>query len=164
MKRASGQYQRIAAAWQSRTLRERRVMLVGAGLLAVLLIWWWLIDPALSTRKKMQQQLPELRAQSEQVRALAKKISELPATVSAAQPLSRPELERLLAEAGLKAQQITVADNTVTLNFSNASFSALIEWLQKVQREQQLFVTEATVTARERLDCVDATLSLQRPS
>lgn len=164
MKRALGQYQRIAAAWQSRTLRERRVMLVGAGLLAVLLIWWWLIDPALSTRKKMQQQLPELRAQSEQVRALAKKISELPATVSAAQPLSRPELERLLAEAGLKAQQITVADNTVTLNFSNASFSALIEWLQKVQREQQLFVTEATVTARERLDRVDATLSLQRPS
>lgn len=164
MKRALGQYQRIAAAWQSRTLRERRVMLVGAGLLAVLLIWWWLIDPALSTRKKMQQQLPELRAQSEQVRALAKKISELPATVSAAQPLSRPELERLLAEAGLKAQQITVADNTVTLNFSDASFSALIEWLQKVQREQQLFVTEATVTARERLDRVDATLSLQRPS
>lgn len=164
MKRASGQYQRIAAAWQSRTLRERRVMLVGAGLLAVLLIWWWLIDPALSTRKKMQQQLPELRAQSEQVRSLAKKITEMPATVSAAQPLSRPELERLLGEAGLKAQQITVADNTVTLNFSDASFSALIEWLQKVQREQQLFVTEATVTARERLDRVDAMLSLQRPS
>lgn len=164
MKRASGQYQRIAAAWQSRTLRERRVMLVGAGLLAVLLIWWWLIDPALSTRKKMQQQLPELRAQSEQVRALAKTITELPATVSAAQPLSRPEIEHLLAEASLKAQQITVADNTVTLNFSDASFSALIEWLQKVQREQKLFVTEATVTARERLDRVDATLSLQRPS
>jgi type II secretory pathway component PulM len=57
-----------------------------------------------------------------------------------------------------------MADNTVTLNFSDVSFTALIGWLQKVQREQQLFVIEATVTARERLDRVDATLSLQRPS
>lgn len=164
MKRASGQQQRIAAAWQSRTLRERRVLLVGVAFLSVLLIWWWLIDPALSTRKKMQQQLPELRAQSAQLQALAKEVTELPAVVPATQPMSRQELERLLNASGLKAQQITVADNTVTLNFSDTSFSALTEWLQKVQREQQLSVIEATVTARERLDRVDATLSLQRPS
>ena len=164
MKRASGKHQRIAAAWQSRTLRERRVLLVGAALLAVLLSWWWLIDPALGTRKKMQQQLPELRAQSAQLQALAKEIAELPAAVPAAQLLSQQELERLLTASGLKAQQITVADNTVTLNFSDTSFSVLTEWLQKVQREQQLSVTEATVTARERLDRVDATLTLQRPS
>ncbi len=164
MKRAPTQHQRIAAAWQSRTLRERRVMLVGVVLLAMLLIWWWLIDPALSMRKKMQQQLPELRAQSAQMQTLAKTIAELPATVPAGQPLSRPELERLLAASGLRAQQLTVADNTVTLNFSDTSFSALTEWLQKMQHDQQLFVTEATITARERLDRVDATLSLQRSS
>ena len=57
-----------------------------------------------------------------------------------------------------------MTDSTVTLNFSDTSFSALTEWLQQAQREQQLSVTEATVTARERLDRVDATLSLQRAS
>lgn len=164
MKRASGKHQRIAVIWKSRTLRERRVLLVGAALLAVLLSWWWLIDPALSIRKKMQQQLPELRAQSAQLQSLAKEFAKLPAVVPAAQPLSQPELERLLTASGLKAQQITMTDTTVRLNFSDTSFSALTEWLQKVQREHQLFVTEATVTARERLDRVDATLSLQRPS
>lgn len=164
MSRASDQHQRISAAWQSRTLRERRVLLMGAALLILLLIWSWLIDPALSTRKKMQQQLPELRAQSAQMQALAKEITGLPAAPPAAQPVSRQALERLLTESGLKAEQITVADNMVTLNFSDASFSSLTEWLQKIQREQQLSVTEATVTARERLDRVDATLSLQRPS
>ena len=164
MKRASGKHQRIAVIWKSRTLRERRVLLVGAALLAVLLSWWWLIDPALSIRKKMQQQLPELRAQSAQLQSLAKEFAKLPAVVPAAQPLSQPELERLLTAAGLKAQQITMTDTTVRLNFSDTSFSALTEWLQKVQREQQLSVIEATVTARERLDRVDATLSLQRPS
>jgi general secretion pathway protein M len=164
MKHLSDQHQRIAVVWQSRTLRERRVLLIGATLLAVLLIWWWLIDPALSTRKKMRQQLPELQAQSAQLQALAKEVADLPAAPPAAQPLSRQALEYLLTASGLKAQQITMADNTVTLNFSDVSFAALTGWLQKVQREQQLFVIEATVTARERLDRVDATLSLQRPS
>lgn len=164
MKLAPGQHQRIAAFWQSRTLRERRVLLAAAVLLILLLTWWWLIDPAISMRKKMQQQLPELRAQSAQLQALAKEVTELPAAAPATQPLSRQELEHLLSASGLKAHQITVTDSTVTPNFSDTSFSALIEWLQQVQREQQLSVTEATVTARERLDRVDATLSLQRSS
>jgi general secretion pathway protein M len=158
------QRQQITAAWQSRTLRERRVLLTGAALLLALLCWWWLIDPAISARKKIQQQLPLLRAQTAQMEALAKETSALAAAVPAAQSLSRQELERLLVESGLKAQQITVTDSTVTLSLSDASFSALTEWLQKMQREQRLFVTEATVTARERLDRVDATLFLQRPS
>jgi len=164
MSRALDQRQRIATAWQSRTQRERRILLIGAVLLALLLCWWWLLEPAISTRKKMLQQLPELRAQSAQMQALAKQVAEMPAASPVAEALSRAELERLLTESGLKAQQITVTDSAATLNFSDASFSALTAWLQKVQREQQLSVTEATVTARERLDRVDVTVSLQRPS
>jgi general secretion pathway protein M len=157
------QRQQIVTAWQSRTLRERRVLLIGAALLMALLSWW-LIDLSISARKKIQQQLPVLRAQSAQMQALAKEISALPASAPAALPLSQQELERWLTDSGLKAQQITVADNIVTLNLSDASFSALTEWLQKMQREQRLFVTEVNVTARERLDRVDVTLSLQRSS
>lgn len=157
------QRQQIVTAWQSSTLRERRVLLIGAALLMALLSWW-LIDLSISARKKIQQQLPVLRAQSAQMQALAKEISALPASAPAALPLSQQELERWLTDSGLKAQQITVAENIVTLNLSDASFSALTEWLQKMQREQRLFVTEVNVTARERLDRVDVTLSLQRPS
>ncbi len=63
--------QRIAAAWQGLVPRERRLLMLGSVALAVLLSWWWLIDPAIKTRQKMQQQLPELRAQSMQMRVLA---------------------------------------------------------------------------------------------
>lgn len=163
MKYGLVQRQQIATAWQSRTLRERRVLLISAALLMALLSWW-LIDPAISARKKIQQQLPVLRAQSAQMQALAQEFSALPASAPAALLLSQQELERWLTDSGLKAQQITVTDSTVMLNFSDASFSALTEWLQKMQREQRLFVTEVNVTARERLDRVDVTLSLQRPS
>jgi len=67
-------------------------------------------------------------------------------------------------DSGLKAEQITLTDGKFMLSFSDVPFSTLTEYLQKAQREQQLIVTEATMTARDRLDRVDAKLSLQRPA
>ncbi len=156
--------QRIAAAWQGLTLRERRLLMLGSASLFVLICWFWVIDPAIKTRKKMQQQLPELRAQSAQLRALALEVADLPPAAPLAQALSREELERSLMDAGLKAEQITLTDGKFMLSFSDVPFSTLTDYLQKAQREQQLTVTEATMSARDRLDRVDAKLALQRPS
>ena len=156
--------QRIAAAWQGLTLRERRLLMLGSASLVVLLCWFWVIDPAIKTRKKMQQQLPELRAQAAQLRALAQEVADLPPAAPVAQALSREALEHSLMDSGLKADQITLVDGKLTLSFSDVPFSTLTDYLQKAQREQQLIVTEATMTARDRLDRVDAKLSLQRPA
>ncbi len=156
--------QRIASAWQGLMPRERRLLILGGVALAVLLSWWWVIDPAIKMRKKMQQQLPELRAQSMQMRMLAQEAATLPAAVSIAQFLSRQEIERLLMDSGLKAEQVTLTDSTVILSFSDVPFSGLTDYLQKAQREQQLTVIQVTITARDRIDRVDAKISLQRPS
>jgi general secretion pathway protein M len=156
--------QRIAAAWQGLMPRERRLLILGGVALAVLLSWWWVIDPAIKVRKNMRQQLPELRAQSMQMRMLAQEVATLPAAVPVTQSLSGQEIERLLMDSGLKAEQITLADNTVLLSFSDVPFSGLTDYLQKAQREQQLTVIQATITARDRIDRVDARISLQRPS
>lgn len=156
--------QRIAAAWQGLTLRERRLLMLGSALLVVLLCWFWVIDPAIKMRKKMQQQLPELRAESAQLRALAQEVADLPPATPVAQSLSREALERSLMDSGLRAEQITLTDGKFMLSFSDVPFSSLTDYLQKVQREQQLTVIEAMMTARDRLDRVDAKLSLQRPA
>ena len=156
--------QRIASAWQGLMPRERRLMMLGGVALAVLLSWWWVIDPAIKMRKKMQQQLPELRAQSMQMRMLAQEAATLPAALPVAKSLSRQEIERLLMDSGLKAEQVTLADSTFILNFSDVPFSGLTDYLQKAQREQQLTVIQVTMTARDRIDRVDAKISLQRPS
>jgi general secretion pathway protein M len=156
--------QRIAAAWQGLMPRERRLLMLGGVALAVLLSWWWVIDPAIKMRKKMQKQLPELRAQSMQMRMLAQEAATLPAAVLLAQSLSRQEIERLLMDSGLKAEQVTLTDSTAILSFSDVPFSGLTDYLQKAQREQQLTVIQATITARDRIDRVDAKISLQRPS
>ena len=156
--------QRIAAAWQGLTLRERRLLMLGSASLVVLLCWFWVIDPAIKIRKKMQQQLPELRAESAQLRALAQEIVDLPPAAPVAQALSREALERSLMDSGLRAEQITLTDGKFMLSFSDVPFSTLTDYLQKAQREQQLTVIEAMMTARDRLDRVDAKLSLQRPA
>lgn len=156
--------QRITAARQGLTLRERRLLMLGSTSLVVLLCWFWVIDPAIKTRKKMQQQLPELRTQSVQLRALAQEVAALPSAASVTQSLSREALERSLMDSGLKAEQITLSDGRFMLSFSDVPFSTLTDFLQKAQREQQLVITEATMSARDRIDRVDAKLSLQRPS
>jgi type II secretory pathway component PulM len=156
--------QRITAAWQGLTLREHRLLMLGSTSLVVLLCWFWVIDPAIKTRKKMQQQLPELRTQSVQLRALAQEVAALPSAASVTQSLSREALERSLMDSGLKAEQITLSDGRFMLSFSDVPFSTLTDFLQKAQREQQLVITEATMSARDRIDRVDAKLSLQRPS
>ena len=157
-------HQRITAAWQGLTLREHRLLMLGSTSLVVLLCWFWVIDPAIKTRKKMQQQLPELRTQSVQLRALAQEVAALPSAASVTQSLSREALERSLMDSGLKAEQITLSDGRFMLSFSDVPFSTLTDFLQKAQREQQLVITEATMSARDRIDRVDAKLSLQRPS
>jgi general secretion pathway protein M len=155
---------RWSVLWQRRKLRERRVLLVSSLLLLVVIGWLGVVEPALLARQTLLQQVPELRAQLARLQSLAREVADLPTVAPAAGLLSQQVLEQSLTAAGLKAQQIRVSEQEVTLNFSDVSFASLAAWLQQVQQEQQLSVTEATVSARERVDRVDATLSLQPPS
>lgn len=154
---------RFSRFWSSRTDRERRILAAGVALLSLILLWLLLIDPALEARARWQKDLPELRNQLAQMRALSNEINSLPARpASAAAELSRPAIERSLNDKGLRPQSLTITDEKLTLSFTDVSFAMLTEWLQQWQSGAQLAVTDATVTARERLGRVDARLILQR--
>ncbi len=148
--------------WYGRTPRERRILAVGGGLLLLVLVWLVLIDPALQGREQWNKALPGLRADVAQMQALAQQAAAAPAAAPAAPMPDRAELERSLAGQGIKPQSLTVSDGQVRLTLSDVSFSALIEWLRQVQRDVQLVVTDGGVTARDRIDRVDANLSLRK--
>lgn len=148
--------------WSARADRERRILLIGGVLLLLLLGWWWLVEPALAGRMYWRERLPELRVERAQMQALARQVSAASVPAPTAALLDRQELERSLTEAGLKPQSLTTAGALVRASFSDVSFSALADWLQQSQRNAQLTVTEASVSARERVDRVDATLSLRQ--
>ncbi len=153
----------VHAFWQARTVRERRVLLVGAGVLALLLGWFLLVAPALQARERLQRELPALRAALAQVQSLSGEFERLGSGNTTPPPLNRAVLERTLQERGLRAQGLVLTDTQVKLTVSDVSFTALAESLQQLQRSQRLAVTEVSMTARERPDRVDATLVLQRP-
>ncbi len=166
---------RLGAFWQERSARERRALAWGGSLLVLVLLWLLGVEPALEGRERWRKDLPQLRADAAQVQALAQQLaSTLPqqqatAGSAAASPtVDKATLEAGLVAQGLKAQSLSVQDAggvlLVRVNFDDVSFSALTEWLQQQQRALQLSVSEASVTARERLDRVDARLTLRRAS
>ncbi len=149
--------------WTERTSRERWILGVGSSLLLLVLCWLLLIDPALQGRARWKQALPLLRADYAQMQSLAQQALAAPApSATAPLPPDRAVMERSLAAHGLKAQSLNTGEDGVRIALTDVSFSALTDWMQQVQRDAQLVVAEAGIIARERIDRVDANLSLRR--
>ena len=163
---------RLQAFWRERNPRERRLLAYGGALLGLLLLWLLGVEPALDGRERWRKDLPQLRADAAQVQALSQQLaSAQPRAANAggaasSQPVDKATLETGLSALGLKPQSLSVQETggvlLVRASFADASFSALTEWLQQQQRSAQLSVSEASVTARDRLDRVDAQLTLRR--
>ena len=164
----SGLFHRLGLSagqfWLARDARERRMLKVGAAAVVLGLIYAALIDPPLSGIARMGRTLPALRQQAEQAKALAREAAAL--SGRAAQPapgLSKEDIETSLELSGLKAQSITLSGNMLRVQLAGASFASLLDWLRETRSDTQLAVTEASVTAQDKPDTVNATLTLQRP-
>lgn len=152
--------------WRERTAREQGLLLTAAATLALGMIYFLLIDPALDGRQQWQKLLPQLRADRAHMESLAKQLSKAPVPSKAVTAKAdRVALERSLADAGIKPVSLEVSDELVRLRGTDLSFSALTNWLVRMQREQALSIAEVNVTAKESIDRVDATVVLRwRPS
>jgi len=152
--------------WRARTQRERGVLSIGLMLLLAVLVWLVLLDPAWQGRAQLQKELPVLREQRAQLQSMAREVTKaansaaVPASTPT--PLSRQMLESSLAQKSLRAQSLEHNGELVRLKLSDASFAALVEWLGEMQNNRQLVVTDANVVATEKLDKVNATLSLRQ--
>lgn len=148
--------------WNERTARERVMLVAGGSVLLLLLAWFLGVDPALDGRVRWQKDLPALRADYAQMQALAQQAGAPTPDRSSAAPVDRTSIERSLNDAGLKPQSLNVDDTLIRARFSDVSFATLIDWLERAQRDSRLVVSEASVNARERLDRVDASVSLRK--
>lgn len=149
------------STWQARTPRERRWLSVMVATLAVTLIWLLLIEPAWREREKLQRNLPQLRVQAGQMRALTEQYASLP-TPSPARPLDNAALEQALQVQGLRAQRIAVTADEVRLQFDAVPFAQLLQALASLQKEQRLSVHEASLEATADAGQVKGQLQLQR--
>lgn len=152
--------------WGARTQRERSVLGTGFMVLLAVLVWLILIDPAMQGRAQLQKELPVLREQLAQLQSMARELTKTgnsaAAPPSTTAPLARQMLESSLARKGLRPQSLEHNGELVRLKLSDASFAALVEWLADIQTSTQLVVTDANVIGTEKLDKVNASLSLRQ--
>ncbi|MFM8463728.1 MAG: type II secretion system protein GspM, partial [Burkholderiaceae bacterium] len=150
--------------WGERSLRERRLLLATGSVVSLAAIFLVLIEPALAGRQYWQQALPASRAEYAQMKSLAEQLGKTPPSAVTDIPRADSQsIERSLADAGIKPASIQITDQQLTAEWIDISFSALIQWLQETQRERAWLVAEATVTAKEAIDRVDAKIEM-RPS
>ncbi|NDC08040.1 MAG: hypothetical protein EBZ75_01670 [Oxalobacteraceae bacterium] len=148
--------------WRERTAREQRLLSAGSAVLLLIVLLLGLIEPALEGRQAWQGALPQLRAERAQMQSFAEQLgSGASPAARESRPIDRATLERSLTDAGIKPASLELSNGLIRARWSDVSFSALNRWLLQMQREQALSVIEANISARERVDRVDATVSLR---
>jgi general secretion pathway protein M len=161
----------FAEFWAARDARER-AMLAAAALVATFgLAYALLIGPALAGRERLNKDLPELRQQVAQMRALAKEAASLSgrsapgsAETSAAPStvMSKQNIEAALARNGLKPQNVLLTGDFAKVQLASVSFAGTLNWLDDMQRTALLSVVDANIVALAQPDMVNATFTLSQ--
>jgi general secretion pathway protein M len=123
----------LAAIWQERSPRERAVLALVGGFVAIALLFAFVALPLHRTHARLVEELPRLRASLaalEKEAAEAKRLRALPAVASAPAAANAAVANRPLAGA-----QVAIVDERhVSLTGADVSFAALLEWLADAQR------------------------------
>jgi general secretion pathway protein M len=139
--------------------------MLAAGIVVVVitLFYMLLIDPAMSGRSGLEKKLPALRQQSAEVQMLAREAQALGSKATAPPPaVTRESLEATLGGKGLKAQNLAVTGELIKVQFTGASFAAIVEWLGELQRNLRITVLDANVEAQTQADIVNGTFTLRQ--
>ena len=153
----------ISAFWNDRSVKERKQMLAIGSVMLAALIYLLLLEPAITGRAQLRKVLPDLRQKSADMQQLAQQAAALGASVAPPPPaLSKESIEAGLTAKGLKAQSVVVTEEVVRVQLNTASFAALVEWLDEMQKTARLSVIDTTITALPGSDTISATLTMRQ--
>lgn len=133
---AAGRWrQRLQQAWQARTVRERRALLLAALLIGTVLVWQGALAPALHTWRQAPTQQAALDAERQQLLQLQQRARQLQALPR----IGREEALRWLQGPEVAAlgpgAQVQVQGDQVRVQLQAAPAEGLSRWL-RAAREQ----------------------------
>ncbi len=156
---ASGPFTRLAAAWQARSPRERRLLRVAAAVVGVALVIAAL-DWSQTQRARLGRSLPRAAAQLEQVQEAATEIARLRAQPAAPRPTGPALLETVQASAKSRGLGLVIQPAGDGLQLKGqAGFDDLVAWLAALQADQGLRVLRLEVQQQGAVASVDAVLA-----
>jgi general secretion pathway protein M len=142
----------IREKWTALSLRERRMVQIAAAVVGLGLLYGFGIDPALRNISKLKADLPGLRTEAATVKALADEARRLTTLNKASAPASssnlRADTEKSLRRLNLfDVAKIASGDsggsNSLQINFTAASFGAVMEWINLAPSELSVRVQRA---------------------
>ncbi len=159
--------QALLQRWQMLTPRERHTVAAGAALLALTLVWLVLFEPAWEARRRLQAEVPAMRAQlaqAEQLADEARRLGAVPGASDSPQAV-KAQLEQSIEGAGLRPAlaQLTLTGNLFELRFKSVPYAVWLAWLETAARETRLRVVDAAVARETGVGVVSARLALEMP-
>lgn len=150
--------------WGERSPREKKLISVGGAILALVVLYSVALDPALTARAKLREELPAMQRRLAQMTAQANEARGLSSAARGSAPSGaalKDALAASLAQRGLSATQLNVVGPNVQLQLKNADFGAWVGWLDDVRKRFKVKVAEARVTALKEDGQVDVSATLQ---
>lgn len=155
--------ERATVAWMARTEQERKYLAIGFAVAAAAIVYSLFVDPALSGKARLQKDLPVLRQQSAQLRAMALEAGELArAPQTQVAPMSPSSLTASLAALSMTPATVAMTGEYAKVQLNGVAFSSLVMWLDAQRRENRISVQDAAIGAQGALGQVDATLTLRQ--
>ena len=155
--------ERLTVAWMARTEQERKYLAIGFAVAFAAIVYALFVDPALSGRARLEKDLPVLRQQSAQLRAMALEAGELArAPQSQVSPMSQQSLTASLAALAIVPQSVAMTGEFAKVQLNGVAFSSVVAWLDAQRRENRISVQDAAIGAQGAPGQVDATLTLRQ--
>ncbi len=138
--------QALLPLWRERTLRERAVLAVLAALLLALMGYGLLWQPAAENIVRLQQELPQMRSELARMQAMAAELAASKSRTAVAVPVGaelQAALQQSLQDMGLSGQKLaTRPDGRITLEWHDAPFSRMADWLDLARRKWRVRLVE----------------------
>jgi general secretion pathway protein M len=150
--------------WGERSSREKKMISIGGAVLALVVLYSIALDPALTGRAKLREELPAMQRRLAQMTAEANEAHSLSAIAQGVTPTGnalKDALAASLAQRGLAATQVNVAGPNIQLQLKKVEFGAWIAWLDDARRQFKVKVSEAHVSALKDDGQVDINATLQ---
>ncbi len=153
MNRVVGQAQ---AWWSGRTLRERRMLMVMAGLLTAFAIWLGLVQPVLGWRADAADRAEAAAVTLAEVRAAAASFRPPGAPAGPPPEELEPLIRRTAEAAGLDVVTLMSASGQLGFQLSSVGSGPLFAWLAALETDHRLSICSLGVTEN-----ADATLNVE---
>ena len=156
--------------WLGLAERERRLLKAGAVLVVLLLGWTLVWEPLQRSRDDWRQRAIAAEASLQWMRAASRELAQRGPAAQPPAPDSRSLLARVdsgARDAGLGGALVRVeptGPDQVRMQFQQAGFDPLMDWLQQLAAQQGVRVAELSVRRAQGVGLVDARVGLEQPA